>query len=423
MTGPQILSLVLLGVCLVLAIWRKVNIGIAALAAAAIVLAVHGGDATKLLYPSFPGNLFALIAGVSLMFAHLERSGAIQAFVGAVFKAIGKRTVLLPWAAFIIAAAMSTMGAFSTAPIALLVPVVAYVSAESATTFLITELGVIIGANSAGLSPLNPTGAVVHTALTKTHTAYNEWGVWLISICTAVVAMIVLQIIDAFLRRRNPNYAATPAPQATSTDPNAPSAAKTPAYAITSGISLLVFVVVVIWLKWDIGVTSMLIAVVLLVIFRPSQKELIKKVPWNAILLLCGLLTYLGLIQAIGTMDGVQAGLKGIGSRAILVLVLAYVTAALCNIESSTIGVLGLIMPVVGTTLGTQPAITWIVAAVAAPAALTVMNPIHVAGTLIIANSHEQQQSKLFNRLLVISVGLTCVMPGILALIAMPQIH
>lgn len=64
------------------------------------------------------------------------------------------------------------------------------------------------------------------------------------------------------------------------------------------------------------------------------------------------LLTYLGLIKQIGTMDVIQQVLSGITIPALLVLMLAYITALLCNIESSTIGVLTLMAPIVGSALG-----------------------------------------------------------------------
>lgn len=63
-----------------------------------------------------------------------------------------------------------------------------------------------------------------------------------------------------------------------------------------------------------------------------------------------------------------------------------------------------------------------IVAAVAAPAALTVMNPVHVAGTLIVANTMEDQQSQAFGRLFAIAVGCSVIAPGILSAIAIAAV-
>lgn len=334
----------------------------------------------------------------------------------ATFRTVGDRTYLLPWACFLIAGALSSMGAFSTAPIALMVPVVAFVSVKYPRSFFINELGVVIGANSAGLSPLNPTGATLHHALSEINVAYNTWGVWAISVATGAVAVAALQAIEAIRRRRGASFIAPAIPKDASS-PDAPQAGNR-TYAIASGCMLGLFMIVVVVFKFDIGTTSMLAALLLQIVFRPSERELIARVPWNAILLLCGLLTYLGLIKQIGTMDVIQQVLSGITIPALLVLMLAYITALLCNIESSTIGVLTLMAPIVGSALGASPSIMLIVAAVAAPAALTVMNPVHVAGTLIVANTMEDQQSQAFGRLFAIAVGCSVIAPGILSAIA-----
>lgn len=74
-----------------------------------------------------------------------------------------------------------------------------------------------------------------------------------------------------------------------------------------------------------------------------------------------------------------QRGLEHIGTGALLILVIAYITVLLCNIESSTIGVFGLMTPLVFVSFGDQAGLIWVLIAVCVPAALMVMNPIHVA--------------------------------------------
>lgn len=409
MSFVQLLSLILLAVVLVIAIWRRINIGVLALAAAFPVMLIAGVDAEKL-YKSFPGNLVVLIAGVSMLFAHLERSGALAVIVERVYATVGNRTWLLPWAGFVLAAAFSTAGAFSTAPIAFLVPMIAHVTTRYRASFLLCELGVIIGANSAGLSPLNPTGAVIKTAADKAGVHYNAWALWAASMVVAVLVMAVLQIIDRLRAGRGRQFAPEPAPAEDS------SAAKsaTPAYAWASAIGLLAFVVCVVVFKTDVGITSMLVVVVLQLIFRPAEQAILGRIPWPSILLLAGLLTYLGLMKDIGTMDAIERGLEHIGTGALLILVIAYITVLLCNIESSTIGVFGLMMPLVFVSFGDQSGLIWVLIAVCVPAALMVMNPIHVAGTLVIANTASRDQDRLFRYLLGMAVSLAIVVPAVL---------
>ncbi len=412
MTLAQGLSLALLVVVLVLAIWRRMNIGVLALAAALPVLALSGLP-VKTMYTAFPGDILVLIAGVSLLFAHLERSGALAWFVEQVYRRIGDRRALLPWAGFLIAGALSTAGAFSTAVIAFLVPMVAHVSLRYRGTFLMSELAVIIAANCAGLSPLNPTGAVIRAAATKLNVTFPGWGLWAVSIGVAAAVVAVLQTVEALARRRGVNYEVSPAPAATSAEESRPDVA----YMVCSAIGLVAFLLLVVVAKTDVGVTAMFMAAVQQIAFRPDERALLARIPWNSILLLCGLLTYLGLTQAIGTMDSIAHILRHLGTGALLILVIAYLTALLCNIESSTIGVLGLITPIAFGAFGHTDIVFWVTAAVCVPAALMVMNPIHVAGTLIIGTSAVEHQDALFRRLLALAGSLALIVPGLLALI------
>ena len=413
MSLAQSLSLVLLGLVLVLAIWQRLNIGMLALAAALPILMLSGANVDTM-YRAFPGNLFVLIAGVSLLFAHLERSGALAVVVKGTFAAVGDRHWLLPWASFLLAGAMSTAGAFSTAPIAFLVPMIAYVSVGYSSIFLLTELAVVIGANSAGLSPLNPTGALIHTIADKYHVTYSVWGLWAVSVAVAVVVVFALQMIALVQKRRGHEYVVTPAPTEQIHDPKE---GTNLAYMWCSGLALIAFVLLVVFAKTDVGITAMAMVVLLQVVFRPNEKALLSRIPWNSILLLCGLLTYLGLMQQIGTMAGIQRALNHLGTGALLIIVLSYMTVLLCNIESSTLGVLGLMMPLVFATYGSGTQTFWIVVAVAVPAALMVMSPIHVAGTLIIGNSAAKDQDRLFRRLLGTAASLAVVVPGLLVLV------
>ncbi|WP_269780507.1 SLC13 family permease [Rothia kristinae] len=111
----QTLSLALLALALILAIWRRINIGLLALAAT-FVLALTAHLTADDVYDAFPGSIFVLLVGVSLLFGHLERSGALTWFVDRVYRLIGERTHLIPWAGFLIGAVLSSLGAFATAP-------------------------------------------------------------------------------------------------------------------------------------------------------------------------------------------------------------------------------------------------------------------------------------------------------------------
>lgn len=415
MTPSQTLSLVLLLVVLALAIWKKVNIGTLSLGAA-LVLVLVAGVPTDDIYKAFPASLVVLIIGVSLMFSHLDISGAIGWVIDGAFGLVGGRKVLIPWVGFALGGFLSTVGIFSTGPVAILVPLIAFISVKYRGTYLINALGVIMGAVGLGMSPLNPTGATVHELAADAGVTYSGWALWFVTVIVTAVALGVLQVIFWRLGRRGKLLVEPQAAQVEAGRETGRRVENT-AYAVASLVGLALFVLCVVAFKFDVGLTSMAVAAILQLVFRPSQKAMFGKVPWGAVLLIGGLLTYLGLLRSVGTIDSIQHAMGGAGSGVLVLFALAYLTALLCNVESSALGVLSMTMPLLFGFFADSPAIFWIVVAVAIPSGLMVMNPIHIAGTLVVGNAEEERQNDVFRAFLATSLGLTAVVPGILCLI------
>lgn len=415
MTISQTLSLTLLVLILVGAVWKKINIGTLSLCAALVLLLVAGASIEDV-YSAFPANLVVLIIGVSLMFSHLELSGAIRWIINGAFRLIGDRQALIPWAGFVVGGFLSTVGIFGTGPVAILVPIFAFISVKYRGIYLINALGVIMGSIGLGMSPLNPTGATIHHLAVEAGVDYPVWSLWFVALIVTAVALGALQVIFGVLAKRGK---ARIEPQAGQADEGslATSATVDTPYAVASIIGLLVFVLCVVAFGLDVGLTSMAVAALLQLIFHPAQKDMFSRVPWGATLLIGGLLTFLGLLRSVGTIDSIQDSMGGMASGAVLLLALAYLTAGLCNVESSALGVLSLTMPLAFGFFADSPHIFWIVAAIAIPSGLMVMNPIHIAGTLVVANAQEDRQNDVFRIFLYTSLGMTAVVPGLLSLI------
>jgi putative transporter len=62
---------------------------------------------------------------------------------------------------------------------------------------------------------------------------------------------------------------------------------------------------------------------------------------------------------------------------------------------------------------------TWVIAAIAAPAALMVVNPVHVAGTLVVAQVQEDKQNRTFRLLLSLAISMGVIAPLLLLIYPM----
>ncbi|AFA75465.1 putative dicarboxylate carrier protein [Gordonia polyisoprenivorans VH2] len=432
MTPTQVASLVVLAGILVISILRKVNIGIVALAATLVMITATHTDVTKTL-SKFPASLVILIIGVTLLFAHAERSGAINWLVGHALRWIGNRHWLIPWGGFFLGAALSTIGAFPTAPISLLLPILAKISRSHRLNYLPMAVVCVLGSNAAGLSPLSPAGALIQTLIRNAGLTYSPWELYgVVMLMHIVIAAAILVFVGV---RQDTKV---PVPVLTSgsgllTDDVSDSAQPSPAdaapadagvrpacaqrYLYASLASLIAFVIITVAFKLDVGLTAVTLAFLLQIVFRPPEKELLSKVPWNVVLLLGGLVIYLSLLDTLGTIKAIESALAGIGSAALLILVVSYTTGLISNMESSTLGVLGVMVPVALTVAGHSPTgVTAVLVAVVMSGAVVVMSPLHIAGALIIANTPDNNADQVFRRLLIWSVVLTIVIPGIAAL-------
>ena len=435
MDFAQIVSLILLVLILVLAMWRNINIGLLGFGAAALLVVVSplhevNNEMVRLLnakalFSHFPGSIFTLLVGVSLLFAHLEKSGGLNWFANKVFKAIGDRTNFIPWVGFFLGTVITSIGAFSTATIALLVPVIAALCRRHPKIFFTSEMAAIIGANGAALSPINPVGIVVSKAANNASVTFNGWEVWFLGVLVSMATVMVIQflfrssrLIDDTLPNASVKRGFIMMRPAESEQED--SLGLRPLYAMCSFFGVVAFVILVVFAKADVGLTAISLSVFLMLLFPGNSKNFARKIPWGAIIVLCGLLMFIGAMQELQTMKVVEEGLISMtSSHIILLFLVAYLTTFLSNVEASTMGVISLMAPMVMTIFGASPHISLIIAAIMVPPTLSVVNPIHAAGTLVIGFTEERQQNTLFRRLITIAgctvifvPGLVCILPA-----------
>ena len=357
--------------------WRHVNIGTIGLVGA-LVLTTVGGVKVADAFSFFPTSLIVLIIGVTMLFAHAERSGAVTWLVDRAFRLIRGRAALIPWIGFVVGAALATMGAFPTAPISLLLPILALLAMRHRLSYPLLAVICVLGSNAAGLSPLSPAGATVLTICRKQGVHYSPWLLYAIVMLLHVVLVALLLLLHRMLRH-SPRWRrfmhidhlgetlaqhADAADLATAPSPlDRAAGADNRSYRVACLISLLGFVLVVLVLKH---------------------------------------------------------GLCSIGSMAVLLLLLVYITGLVSNMESSTLATLGVMVPIGMGALahGAGGSPLFVLVAIVMSAAVVVMNPVHIAGALIIANAEESRRERMFRDLLVISFSLTAVVPGLMAVMA-----
>ncbi|GAA2635505.1 SLC13 family permease [Actinomadura fulvescens] len=413
MNFPETLSLVLLVAVFVLAIWRDVNVGLVALPAAFVLGTVAGVPKDKIL-EGFPGAIVVLIIGVMYMFGHAQRSGAIDRLVHGVIRLSGGRDWALPWGMFLIGAVLSAIGTLPSATVAVMLPIAMRLARNRGIDPVLMALVACSGASVGGFSPLSPWGQIVETLTAKVHVEYSPellfWGLAALKTVTTVIAFLCLGGVGLIRRGRTTE----------DTVPAVRGAGPWTRYQIGSLAGIGVFVVAVLGLGANVVFVSLAVGLVLHLVFKPAPRQVVGEMPWGVILLTAGIMVYVANLEHAGTLDAISTHLGGISTPLLAVLAVSYLAAFFATIESSTVAVLGVVIPLVAAALPDQTAtqFTMILIAICGTIGTVAISPLHLGGGLVLANTEESQTKYVFRWLLGWSIGAAVVLPA--ALMVLP---
>ncbi|MER7433025.1 SLC13 family permease, partial [Nonomuraea rubra] len=186
----------------------------------------------------------------------------------------------------------------------------------------------------------------------------------------------------------------------------------TPHQALTL-TGILALCLAVLAFKLDVGLTAVTVAVVLMLTSPKSNKGAVEKVAWPTVLLICGVVTYVGVLQEIGTVDYVGSAVAAIGIPLLVALLICYV-GGVVSAFASTVGILGALVPLAVPLLsqGTLGPIAMI-AALSVSSAIVDVSPFSTTGALLVANVRGMQRDDFYRRLL--AYGGVIVLVGPLA--------
>ncbi|WP_223168108.1 SLC13 family permease [Nonomuraea sp. SYSU D8015] len=186
----------------------------------------------------------------------------------------------------------------------------------------------------------------------------------------------------------------------------------TPHQALTlTGIVALCLAVLV--FKLDVGLTAVTVAVILSLASPKANKGAVEKVAWPTVLLICGVVTYVGVLQEIGTVDYVGTSVAAIGIPLLVALLICYV-GGVVSAFASTVGILGALVPLAVPLLGTGAlGPIAMIAALSVSSAILDVSPFSTTGALLVANVRGMQRDVFYRKLL--AYGAVIVVAGPLA--------
>jgi Na+/H+ antiporter NhaD/arsenite permease-like protein len=407
-----LISLTSLFVAVVVSGIARLNVGIVALCFAWIIGYYLGGMSVSAVLGGFPIGLATILFGITLLFGQAQQNGTLAALAVHALRLTHGHPGLVPLLFFLITLLLATLGPGNIAAVALIAPLAMNVAGKMGINAFLMTLMVTNGANAGAFSPFAPTGAIANGLIGRLGLEMNPWTqVYLPSLLAQSAIALAGYLLFGGLRLwcSERLEVATGEPQKTSEVP------LTWHQWVTIGaIGLLVVGVVV--FKADIGLLAITLATLVALLGAAHHEEALKAVPWDTIIMVCGVSVLIELLDATGGMDLFTTVLARVSTTSNVTGVLALV-AGIFSVYSSSSGVVmpTFIVAVPGLIdkLGGGDAVAMI-SAINVGSHVVDVSPLSTLGAMCIANAaNYEDRDRLFRHLLLYSISMAVVGAGV----------
>jgi di/tricarboxylate transporter len=471
----ELISILVLVVIFVIATVRPVNLGALAIVAAFIVgLSVlegeDSGEKTDAIFAGFPGDLFVILVGVTYLFAIAKANGTVDWLVQAAVRMVGGRVGLIPWVMFLVTACLTAIGAVVPASVAIIAPIGLGFARRYRINPLMMGLLIVNGASAGGFSPISIFGSITNGVVERAGLPGNPTLLFLasffVNLAISVVAYFRWGGRDLLSRRavdtgpgsadeaglagdtrdRRPEPAsepdneeasdsgisqagegasaarpagtpvpaqATPGSGATTTlAPETDSPPRLDRNRITTLVGLLALAVAALFFDLNVGLVAVTVAAILTLLSPESARDAVNHVAWPTVLLVCGIVLYVGVMQEIGTIDWLGTEVAGIGAPLVAALVICFIGGAVSAFASTT-GILGALIPLAVPFLTGSEAVgaVGLITALALSSSIVDSSPYSTSGALTVANATEEQRDYVYKGLMRWGFSMVVIIP------------
>jgi di/tricarboxylate transporter len=446
--STELIPILALAVMFIAATVLPVNMGALGFVAAFIVGTVFVGMSTDDIIGGFPSELFLTLVGVTYLFAIAQNNGTVDLMVRGAVRLVRGRVALIPWVMFGITGLLTAVGALGPAAVAIIAPIALGFAARYKINALLMGMMVIHGAQAGGFSPISVYGVTVNTITAKAGLVDSPLALFLGSLLfNAAIGVLLFvflggrSLIGRHVDDHHPEVSdadgsgssgsgtngasgggAQLTPKgggATATKSRVPTAAvetkpNTPAVTfeqIATLVGLGALALFSLVLDLDVGFVSMTVAVILALLSPKAQKGAISQISWSTVLLIGGVLTFIGVLQKAGTVDYVGNAVAGLGMPLLVALLLCYIGAIVSAFASST-AILGATIPLaVPFLLAGDVGAVGVIVALAISSTIVDVSPFSTNGALVLANAQGVDRDRFYKQILKYSALVVVIGP------------
>jgi di/tricarboxylate transporter len=439
----EVISIIGLVLIFLLATLRSVNMGAVAFLGTFLIGTFIFDESADDLFASFPGDLFLVLVGVTLLFAIAKSNGTVDWLIHAGVRAVRGRIALIPWVMFTVTSLLTMVGAVVPGAVAIMAPIGLNFAVRYRINPMLMGLLVINGASAGGFSPISIFGSITNGVVARSGLSGNPVLLWVGSFVFNTLLSVVVFFIfggrELISRRERTTFVAaaqektletigaqsggggqsTATSRPGETSPatgNGENDTPTPVTSLNLHRSItlvgLVFLAVgALAFKLDVGLLAISIATVMCLLSPGGTKGCVGQVAWPTVLLICGVVTYVGLMERVGTIKFLGNGVAGISAPLLAAFLICLVGAAVSAFASTT-GILGAIIPLAVPFLLTGSVGTvGLIIALGISSSVVDSSPFSTSGALVVASTPEQQRDGVFRGLLTWGMSMIIVAP------------
>ena len=407
MTAIQIIPLIILVVMFVVATKWPLNIGVMGLVASFGVGYFMLGMTDKEILAEFPANIVLTIIGVTYFFSMAQRNGTIDIVVQACVRLVRGKTMLLPWVFFLMAAALTALGTFSPAAVALLAPAAIGFAYESRIHPVLMGAFIINGAHAGGFSPLSVAGVLVHDIALENGFPISQGALFAASFALNLILSVLTIVLFALLGKLRDAHGGQHA------DIDTVRSARPRGQQILTLVLIAVMLVCTLGFHMPIGFVALSAGLLLALVNIKEHHTFIGGISWSTVLLVAGMITYVSLLQHVGVIDTLAEQALALGTPLLVALVLCYVIGVGSAFASST-ALLTAFIPLAGPLLATSSlSASGTVAALAIAATVVDVSPFSTDGALVVANARENDRQRVYRQLMMYAGAVVLAAPAL----------
>ncbi|MFE4643103.1 SLC13 family permease, partial [Streptomyces sp. NPDC056730] len=185
----------------------------------------------------------------------------------------------------------------------------------------------------------------------------------------------------------------------------------TPAVGATLA-ALVALVVAVLGFDLDAGLSAITLAVLLSAVWPDTSRKAVGEIAWPTVLLICGVLTYVGVMEEMGTIDYAGHAVGDIGIPLLAALLLCYI-GAIISAFASSVGIMGALIPLAVPFLAQgEIGAIGMITALAISATVVDVSPFSTNGALVLAAAPDVDRERFFRQLMVYGGIVVAVVPA-----------